>query len=47
MTPEDEWIIGKFLILYPLGFYLSGMLLVDLASRAWRAYRGQKAGFLA
>lgn len=47
MSAQDELLLGKFLILYPLGFYISGMLLVDMAMKAWRAFRNQKAGFVA
>ena len=47
MTPQDEILLGKFLILYPLGFYISSMFLFDVARRAWRVCRNHKSEFLA
>jgi len=47
MTPQDEILLGKFLILYPLTFYIGSMFLFDVARRVWRARRKNKAEFLA
>lgn len=47
MTAEDEWILGKYLILYPMGMYLAGMLGLYAIKNACRKLTGKQQGWLA
>lgn len=47
MTPDDEMILGRYLILYPLLFSLATLFCFDLIRRAWRTCRKHKGEFWA
>jgi len=47
MTPEDEILLGRIFILYPLLFSVTAMCAFDLACRVWRVCRKHKGEFLA